>query len=407
MSVTFQQIQKQAQELAGHVVRTPCIYSRTLSHMTGAEVYLKCENLQFTGSFKDRGSWVKLRSLSPTQQQAGVIAMSAGNHAQAVAYHAQQLNIPALIVMPQFTSSVKVEQTRSFGAEIVMKGETLDDTSELTHQLARDRGLQLIHPYDDEHIITGQGSVALEMLEDVPTLDVLVVPVGGGGLIAGSAITAKGVRAEIDIIGVQTERFPSMQHTLEGKPVTCGRSTIADGIAIKQPGNLTRPIVQELVEEILLVQETRIEEAILLLLQIEKTVVEGAGAVGLAALLRYPEKFEGKKVGIIVSGGNMDLLTLSSVIQRGLVRTGRLVRLQVEMRDIPGSLAEVSQCISETEANVIEVHHQRAFTNLPLQIAEVELVLLTRGMPHVHQVMDALSDRGYKPRLMYVDPPIA
>ena len=354
MAITLQQIQHQAREIAGHIVRTPCVYSRTLSQMTNAEVFLKCENLQFTGSFKDRGALVKLRSLSPAQQRTGVIAMSAGNHAQAVAYHAQQLGIPAVIVMPQFTASVKVEQTRSFGAEIVMKGEILDETSELTHQLARERSLQLIHPYDDEHIITGQGSVALEMLEDVPTLDVLLVPIGGGGLIAGSAVAAKGVRPEIQVIGVQTERFPSMHNVLEGKSVVCGNSTIADGIAIKQPGQLTLPIVEELVDTTLLVREPQIEEAMLYLLQVEKTVVEGAGAVGLAALLRYPKKFAGKKVGVVLSGGNMDLLTLSSVIKRGLVRSGRLVRLEVELRDVPGSLAEVSQCISETEANIIK-----------------------------------------------------
>jgi threonine dehydratase len=384
-----------ADTIRGHVVETACLYSRTLSEITGAHVVLKFENLQFTASFKERGALVKLSSLTPEQRRRGVVAASAGNHAQAVAYHASRLGIPAVIVMPRFTPTVKVVHTRAFGAEVVLHGDVFDDAAEHARHLADERGLIMVHPYDDARVIAGQGTVALEMLAAHPDLEVLVVPVGGGGLISGMAVAAKAVDPAVEIIGVETARFPSMYQALRGLPVACGTSTIAEGIAVKQPGSLTLPIVRELVGEILLVDEREIEEAVLLLLEVEKTVVEGAGAAGLAAVVGARERFAGRRVGLVLSGGNIDMLILSSIIQRGLVRSGRLARLTVEMRDVPGALAEVSKCVADANANIIEVHHQRAFTNLPLQSALVELVLQTRGLDHVREVVEALRLAGH------------
>ena len=378
---------------------TPCRYSRQLSDIAGATVILKYENLQFTGSFKDRGALVKLLSLTTAQRKQGIIAMSAGNHAQAVAYQAQRLGIPVVIVMPCFTPNVKVEKTRSFGAEVIFHGETLDDSIILGKQIALERNLNIVHPYDDEQIIAGQGTIALEMLMAYPDLEVLLVPVGGGGLIAGNAIATKSLCPQIKMIGVQTERFPSMLHALQNKPIVCGRSTIAEGIAVKTPGKLTLPIIRELVDDIVLVDEGEIEEAVRLLLEMEKIVVEGAGAAGLAALIKYSDRFAGRKVGIIISGGNIDLPILSEIVQRSMVRASRLVRLEVEIRDVPGALAEVAKSIGETDANIVEVRHQRAFSCLPLKSAELELVLMTRGLAHLKQIIDALTNAGYKTHL--------
>ena len=397
--VEFHDIQQAAMSIRGRVSQTPCTFSPKLSELAGAEVYLKFENLQFTGSFKERGALVKLLSLSQAQREQGVIAMSAGNHAQAVAYHAQQLGIRAVIVMPRFTPNVKVERTRSFGAEVILHGDSLDEASALTQQLLRERGLCLVHPYDDSHIIAGQGSITLEMLGARPDLQVLIIPVGGGGLIAGNAIAAKALQPDIMIVGAQTARFPSMRQALAGEAIRCGASTIAEGIAVKQPGHLTSEIARRLVDDIVLVDEGEIEEAVQLLLRLEKTVVEGAGAAGLAALLAYRERFHGRKVGLILSGGNIDLVILSSIIQRSLVRSGRLVRLHVEVRDVPGGLADVTRLLAEADANIIEVHHQRAFTSLSLQSADVEFVLLTRGLEHLQQIMTNLGAGGYQAKL--------
>jgi threonine dehydratase len=393
--VTLESIRKAAAALEGEIVKTPTTHSRTLSAMTGAEVWLKHENLQFTASFKDRGAFSKLCGLDDETRAGGVIAMSAGNHAQAVAYHAQRLGIPVTIVMPRSTPNVKIEHTRVFGAEVILCGESLEDAGSLAHEIARQRGLCFIHPYDDPAVICGQGTIALEMLAAAPDLDALVVPVGGGGLIAGNAVAAKAVRSRIEIIGVEAARFPAMQQALAGEPIECGASTIAEGIAVKEPGQLTLPIVRKLVNSIVLVDEICIEEAVLLLLEIEKTVVEGAGAAALAALLAEPERFAGRRVGLILSGGNIDLLPLSSVIQRGLVRSGRLVRVRVEVRDVPGSLAEVARIIGEAGGNIIETHHHRAFTNLPLRTAEVEFVVQTRGADHVREILEELGAAGY------------
>ena len=399
MSVSLEDVRTAAAAIADAIADTPCLLSRTLSAITGAQVYLKFENHQFTASFKERGALFKLLSLMPEQRARGVIAASAGNHAQGVAYHAKRLGIPAVIVMPRYTAAVKVEQTRAFGAEVLLEGALFDDARAHAAELAKQRGLTVVHPYDDEQIIAGQGTIALEMLAVHPDLEVLVVPIGGGGLISGIAVAARALKPGIEIIGAQTERFPSMYGALKGITPEFGLTTIADGIAVKGPGRLTLPIVRELVSDILLVDEGDIEQAIVLLLEIEKTVVEGAGAVGLACLMRFRERFEGRKVGLVLSGGNIDPLMLSDIIERGMVRSGRLTRLQVELRDLLGSLAQVTACLAEANANIEEVHHQRAFTHVPVRTAEVDFVLETRGHEHVQQVIEALARAGYTARL--------
>ncbi len=403
MTITLEEIRRAADIISGNIVRTPCSNSQTLSEITATDVFLKFENLQFTASFKERGALVKLISLTPREKQAGVITMSAGNHAQGVAYHAQRLGIPATIVMPRFTPNVKVEQTRAFGAEVILKGNSLDEAASHAHELMEARGLTLVHPYDDEKIISGQGTIALEMLTDHPELDVLVVPVGGGGLISGIAVAAKGMRPAIKIIGVETARFPSMLQAIQGLPIQCGAATFAEGIAVKQPGGITLGIIREHVDEILLAEENDIEAAVLLLLEVEKTVVEGAAAVGLAALLKNRKKFAGKKVGLVLSGGNIDLLILSTIIQRGLARTGRMVRLGVEIPDSPGSLAEVTQILGASNANIVEVSHQRAFTRLCLKSVHLEVIVETRGLPHVREIMAALNTAGFRTSLLDAD----
>jgi threonine dehydratase len=396
VTVTLEEMQKAAKRIAGEVVHTPCELSRTLSELTGAQVVLKFENHQFTASFKERGALAKLLSLEPAGRERGVVAMSAGNHAQAVAYHAQRLGIPATIVMPRYTPNVKVEHTRRFGAEVILEGADLAEAGERAEQLARKRDLLLLHPYDDPQVIAGQGTAALEMLEAHPDLEVLIVPVGGGGLIAGCAAAAKALRPAIQVFGVESARFPSMRQALHGEPIECGRDTIAEGIAVKRPGRVTLPLIREFVEEILLVGEDDLEAAVLLLLEVEKTVVEGAGAAGLAALLRAHERFRGRKVGLILSGGNIDLVVLSSIIQRGLVRAGRLVRLRVEVPDRPGALAEVTKLLGDADANIVEVSHQRSFAKVPLQVAEVEFVLHTRGAEHRQDITQTLAAAGYR-----------
>jgi threonine dehydratase len=399
MPITVQSIHAAAAVLAHQVIDTPCLYSRTLTEITGAEVYLKFENLQFTASFKERGALVKLASLSPEERAAGVLAVSAGNHAQGVAYHALRLGIRAVIVMPRHTPHVKVEHTRAFGAEVILAGDGFDEAKAHGLALAAERKLSLVHPYDDERVISGQGTVALEMLAREPQLEVLVVPVGGGGLIAGMAVAAKAVKPGIELYGVQSEGFPSMYCALRGEAARFVANTIAEGIAVREPGALTLPIVRELTRGILLVGEGEIEHAIVLLLEIEKTVVEGAGAAGLAALLAQPQRFRGRRVGIVLSGGNIDPLMLSVIIERGMVRAGRLARLSVELRDLPGALATVTACLADANANIEEVHHQRAFTNLPLQTAEVDFVLQTRGREHVEEIIRALRSAGFAARI--------
>ena len=392
------EVRAAAAAIHGSVERTPCLHSHTLSQIAGCELFLKFENLQFTASFKERGALNKLRSLSPGERDAGVIAMSAGNHAQGVAYHAGRLGIRSVVVMPRFSPTVKVEHTRALGAEVVLEGDTLEDASRVAHALERERGLVFVHPYDDPRVIAGQGTAALEMLGAVPNLDALVVPVGGGGLISGMSIAAHALRPELEIFGAQATRFPSMKQELAGLPVECGDATIAGGIAVKAPGRLTVPIIRAHVREILLADEEAIEAAILLLLEIEKTVAEGAGAAALAAVLAHPPIFAKRRVGIVISGGNIDMLVLAHVIERGLARTARLARVVVRVRDVPGALAEVTSAIANAGANVVEVLHERAFARAPSSEAEVEFVLETRGADHLRDVVAAVRASGHVAR---------
>jgi threonine dehydratase len=401
MTVTLDDIQKAAARIQSDIENTPLVHSRILSKLSGADVYLKLENLQFTSSFKERGALNKLLSLSEQERDKGIIAMSAGNHAQAVAFHAQRLGIPAVIVMPKFTPNVKVRHTRSFAAEVILHGNSFDEAAGFTLQTAEQRGLLLVHPYDDEMIIAGQGTIALEMLAAQPELDVLFIPIGGGGLISGNAIAAKTIKPTIKIIGIEAARYPSMLSVIQNKTPEFGSNTIADGIAVKQPGRLTVPIVKEFVDDIYLVDEEKIEEAVLLLLEVEKTLAEGSAAVGLAALMQYRSEFDDKKVGIVISGGNIDMPVLQSIIARGLVRSGRMTRIRVDLRDVPGTLASATQCIEDSGANIVHVHHHRDFTELPLQVVEVEFILQTRGEEHLQEVMDALNKHQFKVRSLY------
>ena len=393
-------IQAAATRLQGHLLRTPCVASRTLSDITGAEVFLKFENLQFTASFKERGACNKLAQLTEAERQRGVIAMSAGNHAQGVAYHAHRLGLRAVIVMPRFTPGVKIERTRGFGAKIVLHGDTLDEARTHALTLAEQQQLVFVHPYDDVDIVAGQGTVALEMLQDVPELDTLVVAVGGGGLIAGMATAAKALKPGIEIIGVQTSRFPAMVNAIKGTHHPQGNSSIAEGIAVGTPGKIPHAIITRLVDDLVLVDEGDIEQAIVMLLEVEKTLVEGAGATGLAALLKYPERFKGKKIGLVLCGGNIDPLLLAAIIERGMVRAGRLARIRVSARDIPGTLAKITATVADAGANIDEVHHQRAFTTLAAQNVEIELVIQTRGPQHIAEVLAQLLKAGLESQLI-------
>ena len=392
--LTFHDIHAAAARLRDHVLQTPCVASQTLSEITGAQVYLKFENLQFTASFKERGACNCLQLLSSAQKANGVVAMSAGNHAQGVAYHAQRMGVRAVIVMPRFTPGVKVERTRSFGAEVVLHGDTLEAARQHAYALAEQQHLTFIHPFDDEAVAAGQGTLALEMLAEQPDLEALIVSVGGGGLIAGVATAAKALKPEMAVVGVQTQRFPSMLNALRGLSLPIGHSSIAEGIAVATAGQFTRNVVRALVDDVLLVDEGDIEQAVLMLLEIEKTLVEGAGAAGLAALLRHGAQFQGKKVGLILSGGNIDPLLLAAIIERGMARSGRLARIKVSARDVPGVLAQITATVAQAGANIEEVHHQRAFTMLAAQNVEIEFVLQTRNQAHVEQVLQALHAQG-------------
>jgi threonine dehydratase len=400
MSVTIEDIRTAAAAIQGEVVRTPIIPAKRLSQELGCEIYLKLENLQFTGSFKDRGALVKLKSLTPQQAEAGVIAMSAGNHAQGVAYHAQRLGIPSVIVMPEFAPFSKVERTRSFGARVVLTGDTLDASAVAAREIAEQEGLSFVHPYDDEKIIAGQGTIGLEMLSDVPELDTIVVPIGGGGIVSGIATAAKALTPEIKVIGVEAELFPSMFQAIHEMQPTAGGTTLADGIAVKNPGELTRAIIEELVDEIILVDEPAIETAVMKLCELQKVVAEGAGAAGIAALLSRPDHSKGRKVGVVICGGNIDVRLLSAVLSRGMVRDGRLVRLRVDIIDQPGVLAKLAQLIGQTGANIIEVFHQRLFYNVPAKQAEIDVIVETRNADHVHEIIQSLRAGGFPTRVL-------
>jgi len=396
--VTLQDVRAAAQRIAGAIERTPCLHSRTLSRLTGAEVWLKFENLQFTASFKERGALNKLVTLGEAGRKRGVIAMSAGNHAQGVAYHAARLGVRAVIVMPRGTPNTKLRSTEVHGAEVILEGDTLADAARHARELEAREGLTFIHPYDDPAVIAGQGTVALEMLEQAPELEVLVVPVGGGGLISGMAVAAKSLKPGIEIAGVESKAWCAMHQRLAGKPVAVGGDSIAEGMAVRDVGDLPFSVLQGLATEILLVEEETIERAIVALIEIEKTVAEGAGAAGLAALLEHRQRFAGRRVGIPIAGGNIDARVLSAVLMRGLVRDGRLVRLRVVMPDIAGSLARVTSMIGAAGGNIVEVQHQRVFGTASVKSPEVEFVIETRDREHSRALVDALRAQGIEAR---------
>ncbi|MBL8674591.1 MAG: threonine ammonia-lyase [Rhodospirillales bacterium] len=399
-SLTLADIRAAAAIVAGHVARTPTSPSRTLSKLFGCDVRVKFENLQFTASFKERGALVKLTRLPDDQRKRGVIAMSAGNHAQGVAYHAGRLGIPATIVMPEFTPHVKVKHTRAHGAKVILKGATLAEAADEARRIAAAEDRVFVHPYDDPDIVAGQGTLALEMLEDAPEIDTLVVPVGGGGMIAGCAVAAKGLKPSIRVVGVETVGYPALYQRLHGDPVRVGGETIAEGIAVRDTGELPLAICRALVDEVLLVDEVEIERAIAMYLEIEKTVAEGAGAAGLAALIAHPDKFEGRVVGLVLCGGNIDTRLLASILMRGLVRDGRIVRLRVKIDDRPGALAAVATQIGRAGGNILEVQHQRLFGGIAAKSAELDITLETRDRAHVREVIDALVAQGHKVKLV-------
>jgi len=395
LAINYQDVLDAANSIKGAVGHTPCSHSLTLSAITGADVFLKFEIFQFTAAYKERGALNRLLRFTDGERKNGVIAMSAGNHAQGVSYHAGRLNIPATIVMPMGTPFNKIKRTEELGATVVLEGSDLNEATDAAHRIAKERNLTFLHPFDDPVVMAGQGTVALEMLESFPETDILIVPIGGGGLISGMATAAKAINPNIKIIGVQSEAFPSMAAAMNGEEINADMHTIAEGIAVTKPGALTQAVVKELVDDILVVPEGRIEEAIILLMEVEKVVVEGAAATGLAAMLEYPSQFKGKKVGMVLTGGNIDSRILSNCIMRGLRRDGRMTRLRITLPDQPGSLARVSAAVAKTGANVMEVKHSREGGAFCLKYTEMELVVETKDRQHCDNVIASLERDGF------------
>jgi threonine dehydratase len=397
MVIRLADIEAARKTLIGQILRTPMLPAPRLSELTGANVYVKYENLQVTSSFKDRGAFVKLASLSDEERAGGVIAMSAGNHAQAVAYHARRLGIKATIVMPQTTPSVKVEATRAHGAEVVLEGEGVSEAQACAESIARSQGFTFVHPYDDERIIAGQGTIALEMLEEVPDLDVLVVPIGGGGLVAGNAIAARGARPAIEIVGVEAALYPSMYNALKRENRPLGGPTLAEGIAVKNVGTLTFPVVRDLVSDIVLVDEAHLERAVNLYLTLQKTMAEGAGAAGFAAMLAEPERFRGRNVGLILCGGNIDPRILASIMVRELERSDRIVSFRLTIADRPGVLGPIATLLGGLGANILEIGHRRLFLDVPAKGARLDVTVEARDRAHAEEIFSALAAGGYQP----------
>src|SRR5215211_7196145 len=397
MTITLADVEAARRTIGGHVLRTPMLPAPKLSALTGAAVYVKYENLQVTNSFKERGAFNKLASLGPAERARGVIAMSAGNHAQAVAYHAARLGIRTTIVMPVTTPFVKVAATKSHDAEVVMEGETIFEAHARAAELAKERNLLWVHPYDDPKVIAGQGTIALEMLEDEPTLDMLVIPIGGGGLIAGNAIAARGINPKIEIVGTEAALYPSMWNALRGEERPIGGPTLAEGIAVKTVGTLTLPIVRELVSGIVLNDEAQLEQAVNAYLTLQKTMAEGAGAAGLAAMLAEPERFRGKKVGLILCGGNIDPRILASVMVRELEREEHIVSFRLTIPDRPGVLGQIATRLGDLGANILEVDHRRLFLDVPAKGAKLDVTVETRDRAHAEEILKALTADGYQP----------
>ncbi|MBS0315432.1 MAG: threonine ammonia-lyase [Proteobacteria bacterium] len=396
LPVTLADIQAVAARIAGSIVRTPTLHSQTLSQLIGASVWLKFENHQFTAAYKERGALNTLLQMDPAARAKGVIAASAGNHAQGLAYHGNRLGIPVTIVMPKPTPTVKVTQTEGHGATVILEGETFDAAYAHARELEVERGLTFVHPFDQPTIIAGQGTVALEMLADAPAIDTLVIPIGGGGLFSGMGTAARGLKPGIELVGVQAELYPSMYAAVKHVELPCEGDTLAEGIAVKRPGDLTRRFVEALADDVLLVSEADLERSVSLLVQIEKTVVEGAGAAGLAALLAHPERFKGREVGIVLCGGNIDTRLLANVLLRDLARSGRLARLRIRLQDRPGALFHVARVFHEQQVNIIEVYHQRVFTTLPAKGLITDIECETRDRAHLDRLIAALREANYE-----------
>jgi len=394
--LTLDHVRAAHDRIRDSIVATPTLHSQTLSKLTGANIYLKFENLQFTAAYKERGALNAILLLSEEQRSKGVIAASAGNHAQGLSYHGTRLGIPVTIVMPVPTPTVKVMQTESVGGKVVLFGETFDDAYKHARQLEAEQGLTFVHPFDDPNVAAGQGTVALEMLDSIPSLDMLVVPIGGGGLLSGMGTAARALKPGIGLIGVQAELYPSMYALLNNLQMPCEGDTLAEGIAVKIPGAFTSEVIRELVDEIVLVNEAHLETAVSLLLQIEKTVVEGAGAAGLAAVMAHPEKFAGKNVGVVLCGGNIDTRLLANVLLRDLARSGRLARLRLTLQDRPGALFKVMRLFNEHNVNIIEIYHQRIFTTLPAKGLITDIECEARDANQLQGLVDGLNVAGYK-----------
>jgi threonine dehydratase len=397
LKIRLADIEAARRMIAGQVLRTPMLAAPPLSALTGAEVYVKYENLQVTNSFKERGACVKLASLDADERRRGVIAMSAGNHAQAVAYHARRLSVPATIVMPVTTPFVKVKATEALGATVVLCGETIMEAQVRAQAIAAERHLVWVHPFDDPRIIAGQGTVAMEMLEDVPDLDVLIVPIGGGGLIAGNATAARAMRPATEIIGVECALYPSMWNAVRGDNRPCGGATLAEGIAVGKAGEFTLPIVRELIDDIILVDEPLIERAVNTFLTLQKTMAEGAGAAGLAAMLAAPGRFAGRKVGLILCGGNIDPRILASIMVRELEREDRIVSFRLTIPDRPGILGQIASRLGGFGANILGVDHHRLFLDVPAKGAKLDVTIETRDAAHAEQIFRALAADGFNP----------
>jgi threonine dehydratase len=395
--VTLAEIEAARRTIAGHVLPTPILPAPPLSALTGADVFVKYENLQVTNSFKERGACVKLAALSSEERRRGVIAMSAGNHAQAVAYHARRLAIPATIVMPVTAPFVKVKATEALGATVVLDGETIADAQARAEAIASEQNLVWVHPYDDPYVIAGQGTIALEMLEEVPDLDTLIVPIGGGGLIAGCAIAARAKNPSITVVGVESALYPSMWNAIRGENKPCGGATLAEGIAVKNVGKLTLPVVRKLVSDIVLVDEVLIERAVNAFLTLQKTMAEGAGAAGLAAMLAEPERFRGRKIGLILCGGNIDPRILASIMVRELERADRIVAFRLTIPDRPGILGQIATRLGQFGANILSVDHHRLFLDVPAKGAKLDVTMETRDARHAEDIFRALAADGYQP----------
>lgn len=397
MTITITDIEAARAVIKGAVLRTPMLPAPRLSALTGADVYVKYENLQVTNSFKERGALVKLTALTAVERKRGVIAMSAGNHAQAVAYHASRLGIPATIVMPVTTPFVKVAATQSHGAEVVLDGDTVADAQARCEKIQAERGMTMVHPYDDRIVMAGQGTIALEMLEDVPDLDCMVIPVGGGGLISGSAIAAHARKPGIEVFGAEAALYPAVWNALKGEHLGIGGPTLAEGIAVKNVGKLTLPLIREFVADVILVDEAHLERAVNAYLTLQKTMAEGAGAAGLGALLAQPERFKGRKVGLILSGGNIDPRILASIMVRELDRESRIVSFRLTIPDRPGVLGVIATKLGELGANILEVDHRRLFLDVPAKGAKLDVTIETRDATHAADIMNSLADEGYHP----------